>query len=284
MAASLDRAGALVLLSVVLSAGDSVAAEQLAATVLVKDALTAPNQPVTMEATLLSKGLLSRGLGGEPMELMMHGKVMATAMTGGDGKALFTYLPKTLGIVPVRVRVGNSPRVAPAEGAGNLLVWERRNPIMAVELAALIETPSQAPFPGLGFTSGPTPMPDASEELAKLTQFYYRLIYVVTTAPGGVGGFQAGNEARDWLQTHKFPTGYVLVLPSGEKALGEKIDELHAAGWTTIKFGIGRTKAFAEAFVQRRFEALVVPEPRAGEAPRKAKVAKNWKEVRRKLQ
>jgi hypothetical protein len=58
---------------------------------------------------------------------------------------------------------------------------------------------------------------------------------------------------------------------------------LHAAGWTTVKIGIGRTKTFAEAFLQRRLEAVIVPEPKKGAAPRKAKVAKDWKEVRKKL-
>jgi hypothetical protein len=46
---------------------------------------------------------------------------------------------------------------------------------------------------------------------------------------------------------------------------------------------VGRTKAFAETFLQRRLDAVLVPEPPKGDAPRKAKVAKEWKEVRRKL-
>jgi hypothetical protein len=65
--------------------------------------------------------------------------------------------------------------------------------------------------------------------------------------------------------------------------MGDKLDELHAAGWKTLKTGIGRSKAFAEAFLQRRLEAVIVPEPAKGEVPRKAKVAKEWKEVRKKL-
>ncbi len=125
-------------------------------------------------------------------------------------------------------------------------------------------------------------MPDAANELGKLTQFYYRVIYVVTL-PAGADRFHASTQAREWLKTHKFPTGYVLVLPPGENTLGTMIDELHAAGWGMIKTGIGRTKAFAEAFLQRRFKAVIVPEPAKGEAPRNAKVAKGWKEVRKRL-
>jgi len=56
---------------------------------------------------------------------------------------------------------------------------------------------------------------------------------------------------------------------------------MHDAGWKTLKIGVGRTKAFAETFLQRRLDAVMVPEPAKGEAPRKAKVAKGWKDVRK---
>lgn len=264
------------------------AAESSSAAVLVKDALTSPNQPATIEAKLIRKGLLTgTGLGGEPLELVVDGKAVATAMTGGDGRAFFTYIPKAQGLVPVQVRVGNSPRVASTEGQGNLAVWEKRQPILMIELASLIEEPSPSRIPprvppiGGAIELERRPMIEAADELAKLTQFYYRVIYVVVS--GGRDGFQASAEARDWLKTHKFPTGYVMTLPPTSQALGTKIDELHAAGWKTIKIGIGRSKAFAEAFLQRRLEAVIVPEPPKGDVPRKAKVAKDWKGVRKKL-
>jgi hypothetical protein len=268
------------------SAGEALAAEKLASTLYVKDGLAVPHQSVSIEAKLVTKGLLlEAGLGGELLELVIGGQVAATAMTGGDGKALFTYTPKALGVFPVHVRVGDSPRVASSEGAATLLVWERRNPILAVEIAALIADPIPSePAPNMGFLlgGGRVSMPDAAEELDKLTQFYYRVVYVVTS--GRVDGFHASAAAREWLQAHHFPLGYVLPLPPGENAWAEKLDELHAAGWTTIKTGIGRTKGFAEVFLQRRLEAVLVPEPPKGEAPRKAKVAKSWKEIRKILQ
>ncbi|MDF0674845.1 MAG: hypothetical protein P0120_10995 [Nitrospira sp.] len=261
------------------------AAEKSSATILVKDAFTSPTHAATIEAKLISKGLLaSSPLGGEPVELVVNGKVVATGMTGGDGRAFFTYIPKAQGLVPVQVRVGNSPRVASTEGQANLAVWEKRHPILTIELSSLIEepTPSRVPSMGIAFESERRPMAEAADELGKLTQFYYRVIYVVAVSAGG-DGVQASAEARDWLKTHKFPTGYVMTLPSDPQALGAKIDEFHAEGWKTIKIGVGRTKAFAEAFLQRRLEAVIVPEPIKGDVPRKAKVAKDWKEVRKKL-
>ena len=126
-------------------------------------------------------------------------------------------------------------------------------------------------------------MPDAAEELGKLTQFYYNVLYVVTHNKAAGTNDQVNAQARQWLKEQKFPVGHIVVLPSNPEAFGAKLDELHAAGWTTLKIGVGRTKAFAEAFLQRRLDAVMVPEPAKGEAPRKAKVAKEWKDVRKKM-
>lgn len=282
----LRRASLSSLVIVFCAVGPATAGDKIAAALLVKDALSSPSQPATVEAQLTTRGLLSRvGLGGEPLELVIDGKAVATAMTGGDGRAFLSYTPSRQGTVPITVRVGNSPRVEPTEGTANLAVWERRNPIVAVEMAALIEEPSsQISLPGvpLKTESERKPMPDAVDELVKLTRFYYRLIYVVPV-PAGSDGFQTAATAREWLKTHKFPSGHVLVLPPGGAAWGGKLDELHAAGWKTLKTGIGRSKAFAETFLERRLDAVIVPEPAKGEVPRKAKVAKEWKEVRKKL-
>lgn len=276
--------GLLISLILSLSVG-APATEKAAALVLVKDSLTAPNQPATVEARLVSKGLFTAlGLGGEPLELVINDEIVATGMTGGDGTARLSYTPKVQGVHLIRVRVGPSPRVAFAEGTAHVAVWERRSPIIAVEVAALMDESPVAPLPGTGLTIGTErkALPDAAEELAKLTQFHYRVIYIVSLPVGG-NTFQIGDETRRWLSTQNFPTGYVLVLPPGDQALGATLDELHAAGWKTLKMGIGRTATFAEAFLQRRLEAVIVPEPVKGEVPRKAKVAKEWKEVRKKL-
>ena len=263
------------------------AAEKISGTLTVHDSLTSPNQPATIEATLTGKSLLMEtGLGGEPIELLVAGNVVATAMTGGDGRVFLSYTPKAKGAVPFTVRVGTTPRVAVAEAGANLAVWERRNPIMAVEMASLMEdVVGQGPFvtwPGKE-AEGRRPMPDAANELGKLSQFYYNLLYVVTQDKVGGSNDQVNAQARQWLKDQKFPVGHILVLPSDPEAFGAKLDEMHAAGWKTLKIGVGRTKAFAEAFLQRRLEAVMVPEPAKGDAPRKAKVAKEWKEVRKKM-
>ena len=263
------------------------AAEKIPGTLTVYDSLTAPNQAATIEATLIRTALQTQaGLGGEPLELLIAGNVVATAMTGGDGRAFLSYTPKTKGAVPFTVRTGTTSGVAMTEAGGNLAVWERRSPIVAVEMAALMEgAVGEGPIvtkPG-NEAEGRRPMPDAAEELGKLTRFYYNLLYVVSREKGASNRDQANAQARQWLKEQKFPVGHILVLPSDPEALGVKLDELHMAGWKQLKTGVGRTKAFAEAFLQRRLDVVMVPEPAKGEAPRKAKVAKEWKEVRKKM-
>ena len=275
----------VLLLALVLDHTMLVAADKTAATVVVKDALTSPNQAVTIEAKLIGKGLVaSTALGGEPLDLLVDGKVVATAMTGGDGRAFLNYTPTAKGIKLIQVRVGRSPRVDSAEGEAHLAVWEKRQPILVIELSSLMDIPppSRVPAIGLGSESGGKPKSEAADELEKLTRFYYGVIYVAPLPSGG-DGFQVSTEVGEWLKLHKFPAGYVLPLTAGLKGLGKKIDEFQEAGWKTVKIGIGRSKAFAEAFLQRRLDVIMVPEPSKGDVPRKAQVAKDWKEVRRKL-
>jgi hypothetical protein len=287
MSAPFRRAGLFTILLFWIATSILSAAEKIPGTLRVHDSLTSPNQPATIDAALIWKGILTEtGLGGEPIELLVAGNVVSTAMTGGDGRAFLSYTPKAKGTIPFTVRVGTTPRVAVTEAGANLTVWERRSPIMAVEMAALMEdSVGQGPvvtWPGKEVESK-RPMPDAAEELGKLAQFYYNVLYVVTRDKTVGTKDQVNAQARQWLKDQKFPVGHILVLPSDPEAFGEKLDELHAAGWKTVKIGVGRTKAFAEAFLQRRLDAVMVPEPTKGDVPRKAKVAKEWKDVRKKL-
>jgi hypothetical protein len=281
------RAGFLTILLFLTAATILSAAEKTSVILTVHDSLTSPNQPATIEATLTGKSLLAEpGLAGEPIELLFAGKVVATSKTDGNGRAFLSYTLKAKGVVPFTVRVGATSRVDVTEAAGNLAVWEHRTPILAVEMAALVEG---AVAPGPAVTAlgkdaeGRRPMPDAVNELGKLTQFYYNVLYMVTQDKALGTNDQVGAQARQWLKDQKFPVGHIVVLPSSPDALGVKLDELHGAGWKTLKIGVGRTKAFAEAFLQRRLDVVMVPEPAKGEAPRKAKVAKEWKDVRKKM-
>ena len=281
------RAGLFAILLFLTATTVLSAAEKISWTLSVHDCLTFPNQPATIEATLTRKGLLAEASpGGEPIELLVAGKVVTISKTDGNGRAFLSYTPKAKGVIPFTVRVGATSSIAVTEAGANLVVWERRSPMMAVEMASLMEEAvGQGPavtLPGKE-AEGRRPMPDAAVELGRLTQFYYNVVYVMTENKAVGTNDQVNAQARQWLKEQNFPVGHIVVLSSNPEAFGAKLDELHAAGWTTLKIGVGRTKAFAEAFLQRRLDAVMVPEPAKGEAPRKAKVAKEWKDVRKRM-
>ncbi|BCA57042.1 conserved exported protein of unknown function [Nitrospira sp. KM1] len=238
----------------------------------VRDALTSPGRPVVIEAALaVETSGTEHPAAGEVLELIQEGRPLASAQTDSAGRAVFQYTPKVRGSVSLLVRTSETSRLS-AEAATTVAAWEHRAPLLAVEWSAMIADPAEQ-----------TPFPVAADELGKLSQFYFNLIYVVTEQEAAGMPFTADSRARRWLASHKFPAGYVLVLPPIDTALGTKIDELRSEGWTTLKIGIGRSRKFAEAFLQRRLEAVMVPEPPPGEAPKKAKVAKEWIDVRKKL-
>lgn len=246
------------------------AADKPQAIILTKDGLTAPKQSATIEARLsMAAPRVGTALAGEPLELLQGSNLLASAVTGEDGRASFHFSHKLRGNATLTVRTADKSSFA-ARDTVTLASWEPRTPILMVEMTSLFDDPVAM-----------QPMPDAADELAKLTQFYYHAIYVVTEESGKGDGFQAADRARQWLLSHKFPLGYVLVVSPSSDAFGTKLDELRDAGWTTIKTGIGRNKSFAEAFVQRRLEAVTVPEPPKSEKARKAKIAKEWKDVRK---
>ena len=257
----------------------------------VRDALVLPGQPARIEAVLTRSGLLGtqQGLGGEQLELMVEGKSVAKAMTGGDGRAFLDYTPKVRGNHEVTVKLAVNPRVASPDARAVLGAWERRRPILLVEVAALLQSEKASPLPvpsiplSLGQRESPTPAPDAADELKRLAQFFYNVVYVSWSPKETAGPFSGKTDVREWLAQHKFPSGLSMVVNQGEQALGAKIDQLRADGWTNVKAGIGRSKGFAEVLVAHRMDVVIVPEPDKGELPKKAKAVKGWKDIRKKL-
>jgi hypothetical protein len=237
----------------------------------VHDALVSPKETAVIEARLMvevrGKTMPAEG---ELLELLEGGRVLATATTDGSGTAKFHYTPTRRGSLSLSVRAAEGSRLT-AMATTTVAAWERRMPILVVEMEALFDASSREPIM------------DAADELGKLTKFYYSVIYVAVQADNQTEAFATSDRTRQWLATHKFPIGYVLTLPSTDAALGTTLDELRSSGWTTIKVGVGRSRQFAETFLQRRLEVVIVPEPLNGTSPKKAKVAKQWKDVRKKL-
>ncbi|MBP8116182.1 MAG: hypothetical protein KAY09_00490, partial [Nitrospira sp.] len=260
-------------------AGTGEAAEKVQGILTVHDALTLPNHPVRIEAQLGGKAPGGSSLwGGVGLHLSIDGKPVAMAKTNESGHASFDYLAKMRGTYAVTVSVDDAASVAADKSDATLCVWERRRPIILVELAALIQ-PVTSASTGTAAESSLQPLSDAADELSRLTQYYYNVVYVT-------GGEQPPSEiaaignVRRWLESHKFPSGFVAPPSEG---LGATLETFKQGGWATMKTGIVRTRSSAEMLLQHRFEVVVVPELPKGEMPRKAKAAKEWKDVRKKL-
>jgi hypothetical protein len=260
------------------------AAEKVTAKLFVPDALTRPDRSMKLEARLVRAGLFAHaGLGGEQIDFLVGGKKVGTALTGGDGRGFLEYTPRMRGNLSLTVRLVESPRVSSVEGHGTLFSWERRRPILLVEVASLMEDTKIpiVPLPPLSadkiLALPSTPAPDAANELKRLTDFYFNLMYV--TRHSGTG---ESEELRQWLHKHGFPPGPIVAIQTGEGALTTMIDSLRTDGWDNVKAGIGRTREFADVLVAQRLDVVIIPEPDRAQLPKKAQVAKSWKEVRKK--
>ena len=261
------------------------AADKVKAQLIVSDVLTTPGKPAKLQANVFEEGLLGRkiGLGGESLEFLVQGKVVGTTMSGGDGRAYLEYTPRMRGNLGITVRLSESPRVFKAEGTGLLASWERRKPILLVELTAIVkekDSPSSS-LPSLPINlSGNLgdAETEAIGELEKLGKFYYNLIYLHRSTAGDQDVLQ------QWIQTNEFPAGFPKVIPVGRQPLSDWVTQLKERGWENVTGGIGRTKEFADVLVENRIKAVVLHDPEDKEGfPRRAVLVKSWAKVRKHL-
>ena len=273
-------------LSGVVSSSVGWAEERVEAKLLVEDVLALPGKRMQLQAFLYQEGLLGRriGLGGENVEFFVQKRLIGKSMTGGDGKAYLEFTPRLRGNLTVKAKVKDSPRVRAQEAEGLLAAWEKRRPILLVDLVALLPPEKQEKTfelslqAMLGMDSFPEPELMASAELEKLGKFYYNIIYLHRSKIG------SSEVLRDWLRTHHFPIGVPMVTKPGSEAFVAFLEKLKADGWKNVTAGIGRTVEFAEVLVERRVETVIIQESESKERfPRRTKIVRSWNKVRRHL-
>ncbi|MBM4124267.1 MAG: hypothetical protein FJ246_04840 [Nitrospira sp.] len=233
---------------------------------LLQDVLTVPGRPVRIEARLLRNG--DRGLGGERLELLVGGKTIGMAVTRGDGLASFDYVSRMRGNHAMTVRLADAKRVDHAEAGAILACWERRRPILLIDVTALREE-AGAPFP------------DAADALKRLSEYYFNVIYLVRSSHEGL---VSGEGERAWLGQHRFPPGLVVRVSQGQAALAGLIDRMRAEGWDNLTGGVGRTTEFASVLLEHRMGAVLLASAKDASMPKKTLIAKDWKEIRKQLQ
>ncbi len=250
----------------------------------VTDALTFPSKPVQLQARLtkqLPEGEM--GLEKEPVEFALQGHVLGTATTDDEGWARLEFAPKMRGNLSLSAKWGTTAKADVVEGRGVVLSWERRRPILLIDLSVLVDgtldtkmsQPEGFPDPGLilGQASEAAPA-----ELSKLSKFYYNLVYLDRTGTGRLEAIQT------WLRDQEFPPGMIKILPQSSKSLPDLLESLKEEGWENVSGGIGRTSDFANVLVKNRLKTIILPLPDHDEQfPRRAIVLNDWSRVRRHL-
>ncbi len=261
--------------------------QERAVELYVTDVLTFPSRPVQLEARLIEhRPEGKQGMPQEPVEFVLQGRVLGTAITDTEGWARLEFAPKMRGNLSLRVKWATPVKAEAVEGSGVLLSWERRRPILLIDLAVLVEgelvteplPPKMAKrFPDPGLTLG-KPSAAAPEELRKLAKFYYNLVYVDRTGKGRIEVIQS------WLRKQEFPPGMIRILSSTPTSLPDLLQGLKEEGWENVSGGIGRTADFAEVLVKNRLQTIILPLPGKDERfPRRAIILNDWSRVRRHL-
>ncbi len=278
---------AIVCLSIAFSGNQVFAAERVDANLEVEDVLSLPSEPMQLKALLFIRDSTGRkiGLNGESIEFFIQKRSVGKAVTSKDGTATLDFVPRLRGNLTITARIRESPRVSDLDGTGLLAAWEKRRPILLIDLIALLppnslrgDLPSVSDAKLAGHTAIPDPHANAREELEKLGKFYYNLVYL-SRVPG-----ISVKAVRDWIRHHQFPTGVPMAISSGSTALIGCIEKLKKDGWENLESGIGRSTEFAEVLVERRIQTVIIQESENDEKfPRRAKIVKGWNKVRRHL-
>lgn len=279
------RIGPCLLLVLAFLAGGGVSAwtEEVPIEVYVPDVLTSPGKEIELQARVAEsapEGIV--GLPEKELDFFVQGRRVGQATTNQEGWASLPFTPKMRGNLQLVVK-GRSPSlVTPVQGRGVLQSWERRRPIILIDLPVLaaetlVSDSTSFPYSGSGLFLG-EPQAAAAFELGKLAEFYYNLIYLDRTGLGKVDTIQV------WLRKHDFPPGMIKILPKGPTALVELLKTLKTEGWENVSAGIGQTADFANALVPNRIETVIIKQPGSSESfPRRAVLLNDWTRIRRHL-
>ena len=245
------------------------------------DVMAVPGRSVNLVADLLKEGFLAPSpLGGEVLFFEHEGRMLGRTLTGGDGRAVTSFLPTTIGVVTVAVRLMESQRVTASEATAGIFVWDRRRPIVIVSLRALVSTPRKPdlglPLPRSG-TRLQNPDSGAVQALATLSR-RANLIYVTASDRLELPGL------RQWADQHRLPPGPIFHRKPMPMSLANDLERWRREGWTNITGGLAGTADEAKALVDKKLKAVSAPiAPSKEKWPDKTVTTTDWKEVARQL-
>jgi len=239
------------------------------------DTIAAPGQRVALVAELLEDGLLTHPpLGGEVLLFKEGSTLLGRALTGGDGRALLSVVPRHVGASTA------SPRVTASDATARLFVWDRRHAIVLVSLNALVarsRSPGlEIPLPRSG-AKRPAPEAGAVQALKELDRRAY-LLYMT-----GDDRLELP-ELHEWTEVHRLPRGPIILLRPGPMSLARELERWHRKGLTNIRGGIVATAEEAKALTDTKRTAVAAPTVASQERwPEKTVRPKDWPEAARQF-
>ena len=245
------------------------------------DTIAAPGQRVALVAELLEDGLLTHPpLGGEVLLFKEGSTLLGRALTGGDGRALLSVVPRHVGASTVVVGLAASPRVTASDATARLFVWDRRHAIVLVSLNALVarsRSPGlEIPLPRSG-AKRPAPEAGAVQALKELDRRAY-LLYMT-----GDDRLELP-ELYEWTEVHRLPRGPIILLRPGPMSLARELERWHRKGLTNIRGGIVATAEEAKALTDTKRTAVAAPTVASQERwPEKTVRPKDWPEAARQF-
>jgi len=246
---------------------------------VVEDILSKPGKSVQLTAQLIQENQVDPiGVEGEEIAFFVSDQPAGSAVTGGNGTARLEFSTSMRGNHSIKAIHLANKNISHLEGYGNLAAWERRRPVLLIDVRTLLERPDQKIQLELNEKDWPAPRERAVLELQNIGEFYYNVVYVLWNQDD-----LPRDRLRDWLRIYEFPPGLTRVLQPGASGLEGFIEDLKEKGWDNIEAGIGATPEFAEVLVKKRILAIILPKAEGTKFPRRAKVISHWKYVRKQL-
>jgi hypothetical protein len=207
-------------------------------------------------------------------------KLLGRAMTGGDGRALLSVVPRHIGASTVVVGLAAGPRVTASDATIRLFVWDRRRAIVLVSLSTLVPRSRppglEIPLPRSG-AQRPAPEAGVVQALKELDRRAH-LIYMTG------GGRLDLPELHEWTELHGLPQGPIILLRPGPMSLARELERWQREGWTNITGGIVETAEEAKALTDTKRKAVAAPTVASQEKwPEKTIRPKDWSEAVRQF-
>lgn len=245
---------------------------------LVYDSLAVPGQSLSLIADLIEEGIVIQGpLGGEVLRFQVAGRSLGTALTGGDGRAVKAFVPRTPGVLDLVVRAENHRRVEASEARAQIFVWDRKSSLIIVCQAALLDS-SGKPALGLRIPDiGDPPPPALNGKMVKaLSALSGRahLVYVSSRDRKELP------DLRRWMGQSGIPAGPLFLVKASPSALAQQVEIWQRDGRKNITGALAGTPDEAQSLLSKGLKTVVPPGASTTKKwPSKTIRTKDWTDV-----